>query len=108
MLTAWLAGLWTENQLELWRAAAVTDKLETKKLITADNFMAQFIVCGLARRQKRPGLPVSTPPQWQQNNKLKTATFSFLPVCLPCLTTEAWFDLQLSLLLLGEKRENAQ
>ena len=39
-----------ENQLSL----AVSDKLEIKKLITADNFMAQFIVCGLAEDKGDP------------------------------------------------------
>ena len=34
---------------------AVSDKLEiVKKLITADNFMAQFIVCGLAEDKRAP------------------------------------------------------
>ena len=37
-----------ENQLSL----AVSDKLEIKKLITTDNFMAQFIVCGLAEDKR--------------------------------------------------------
>ena len=33
---------------------AVSDKLEIKKLIRTDNFMAQFIVCGLAEDKRDP------------------------------------------------------
>ena len=40
------------KSVKLWRAAAVSDKLEIKKLITTDNFMAQFIVCGLAEDKR--------------------------------------------------------
>ena len=77
-------SLKAENQLSL----AVSDKLEIKNLITTDNFMAQFIVCGLAE-DKRDLIQLLI----VANKISESAATTFLP-------RYSSFDLQETLLLL--------